>query len=96
MTDQFTIQLNQITDFVRRYSGIIFFIFCSILLGFAIYSMSSVVITALGDTNDSNTSSIAQKFDQKTIDDIKKLQVSSEVNNERISLPISRPNPLVE
>lgn len=86
---------DQFSAFVRSYSSIIFFVFVSLLLGYAIFSMSTVVITTLGQEIPS-TEMTVKSFDQKTIDDVKKLQLSSDQSNDTFSLPASRPNPLVE
>jgi hypothetical protein len=87
--------LGQHHNFIRSYSGIIFFVFVSLLLGYAIFSMSATVTTTL-DQVDAPNGGTGTIFDQRTIDDVKKLQVSTDQSGGQVSLPANRPNPLVE
>lgn len=88
---------SKFRNFFQSYSSIIFFIIVSVLLGAAIYSMSSVVITSLEESPDSKAStSTLESLDKKTIEYIKNLQKSDDQNLKTISLPSSRLSPLVE
>lgn len=95
MKNQFVISLGKFGAFVQSYSSLIFFVFVSLLLGYAIYSMGTAVITTLGQEVPSTEITI-KSFDQKTIDDVAKLQLSSDQSSDTVRLPTTRPNPLVE
>lgn len=96
MINQLFLLKDRILQFIGHYSHLIFFCFASILFGGAIYLLGAAVTNGSEDSSKPSPVSSLQKFDQMTIDQIKKLKSSSDPASSGLNLSTIRQNPLVE
>lgn len=95
MIDTIASYRNKAQSFIKKYANFIFVGFAGLLLGISIYLLTNVVSTTLQEDVGPMSPAIPS-LDQKTIDEIKKLQISDDQAGNTITLPSPRSNPLVE
>ena len=94
MSPQLYMYGKKISRFFEKHHPVIFISILTLLLGAAIYSLDQVLV-ASSDTSDMTNSSTVSDFDQKTIDKIKQLHISSD-GGEQLIFPSERANPFAE
>lgn len=87
------IAMARVRIFLERHHPVVFITILGILLAIAFFMMYQV-ISAQPPTDNSISSSIGG-FDKKTVDKIKELHDSKDIDN-NVELPASRPSPFVE
>ena len=80
--------------FFAKHHPIIFVSTICIAIGLAVLSLSQV-LSKLNEASNVTPTSTIQGFDDKTVDKIKQLRISSD-GDETIELPSPRANPFVE
>lgn len=94
MSPQLYMFLNSVKKFVKHHHPVVFISVVCLLLGLAIMLLYMVLTITFSDEGTQDTT--IKPFDQKTIDKIKELHVSSDSNAPTLKLPSTRYNPFVE
>ncbi len=93
MTPQLYSASRQVFRFIAKHHSVLFLSFVGLFMAVSIYIMYQVTDSTFAAPT--NTTSTIPGFDQKTIDQIKKLNGNNN-GNVTVQLPASRPNPFAE
>lgn len=94
MTPQLYLFTASLKKFISKHHPVMFITLISLSLAACIALLYYVLV--IGNVDESNSASTIEPFNQKAIDRIKDLNISSDTTNITLTLPSPRPNPFVE
>lgn len=94
MTPQLYAAAKSFSNFIGRHHPVLFITAMALLLGVAIFTLYQISTLSLAEADE--TQPTLGAFDQKTVDKIKDLHISSDGNNSTLVFPTPRSNPFIE